>query len=70
MSENFCSCKSWNALRTNNRNVFKWHEPYGWVITWIELTEENGYTQVDTYGVKIYYCPLCGKKLKSNFEEK
>ena len=64
MLETFCSCKDWNELKENHDNVFKWNPPYGWIISWTELTEEGGYTQVHKYGIKIRHCPFCGKKLK------
>ena len=66
MLKDFCSCRDWKELKTNNSDVFKWHLPvYGWIIAWKELTEENGYTQIHKYGVKIHYCPFCGKKLET-----
>ena len=65
MSKDFCSCNDWKELKADHDNVFfKWQPPYGWIISSIELTEENGYTQVHRYGMKINHCPLCGKKLK------
>jgi hypothetical protein len=66
MSKGFCSCKDWKSLKS----IFKWHPPYGWIVSWIELSEEEGHSQVHRYGGKVCYCPLCGRKLKSNFEER
>ena len=61
----FCDCKSWEDLKSNNTNLFKWDPTYGWVLYWIELTEESGYTQIHHYGVPIAFCPMCGKQLKT-----
>lgn len=60
----FCSCKDWEDLRLNNSQIFKQDPIYGWVLHWIELSEERGYTQVHRYGVSINFCPMCGKQLK------
>lgn len=59
----FCSCDDWKFLKKNNHKVFRQDPAYGWVLQWIELTEEEGYTQVHRLGVEINYCPMCGKKL-------
>ena len=64
MLKEFCSCNDWSKLKDNHDNVFKWNPPHGWIISWIELTEEDGYTQVHKYGMKIRHCPFCGKSLK------
>lgn len=61
----FCNCNDWDSLKNNNCNVFQWDLVYGWVLHWIELTNEEGYTQIHRYGVPIKFCPMCGKKLKS-----
>jgi hypothetical protein len=59
----FCDCEDAQMLDRNNRELFKIQDPYGWVLSWIELTQEKGYTQVHRYGIKINYCPMCGKKI-------
>jgi len=59
----FCDCEDAQMLDRNNRELFKTQDPYGWILSWIELTQEQGYTQVHRYGVKIKFCPMCGKKL-------
>ena len=63
--EDFCSCVGLKDLKENNTKLFKWDPTYGWVLHWIELTEEIGYTQVHNYGIPIAFCPMCGKKLKN-----
>jgi len=60
----FCGCKDWDNLKNNNSHVFQWDPVYGWVLYWVELTSEEGYTQIHRYGVPIKFCPMCGKKLK------
>jgi hypothetical protein len=60
--EDLCDCDDWAVIK--KRDVFKWHPPYGWVLSWIELEKAKGYTKKHEYGMKIYYCPMCGKKLE------
>lgn len=61
---NFCNCKDWFELKDNNRSIVKWDPAYGWVLNWIELTEDDGYTQVHRYGIPIKFCPMCGCPVK------
>jgi hypothetical protein len=61
----FCSCPDSLQLRESNRKIIIWDPAYGWVLNWIELTEERGYTQVHRYGVSISHCPMCGQRLKN-----
>lgn len=60
----FCNCKEWKEIKSQNSTIFQWDSTYGWVLHWIELTEERGYTQIHRYGTPISFCPMCGKKLK------
>jgi hypothetical protein len=62
--EEFCICDDWVYLKSNHPDLFKWDPPYGWVIKWIELTDEKKYTQVHRYGIGIKFCPMCGRELK------
>ena len=62
--KDFCDCESGKRLLENNSTIFKWDPVYGWVLNWIELTEERGYTQVNRYGMAVSFCPMCGKELK------
>lgn len=62
--QTFCDCEDFKNLQKQDRKIFVEDPTYGWVLSWIELTEETGYTQVHRYGVPILFCPLCGKKLK------
>lgn len=64
----FCSCEDWKRIRENNPEVFHYDDTYNWLINWIELTKEGGYTKVHRYGIGIKYCPMCGKKLKNKGE--
>ena len=61
-----CDCDAWEQLEKQNRHLFQWDSVYGWVLNWVELTDEQGYTQVHMYGVPIVYCPMCGKKLNNS----
>jgi len=61
----FCNCSNWKDLKDNNSTVFQLDPTYGWVLCWIELTEEEGYSQVHRYGVPINFCPMCGATLKN-----
>jgi len=60
----FCSCKEWKNI-VESYDLFIWEPPYGWVLKWIQLTKEKGYSQVHRYGIPIEFCPKCGKKLKN-----
>lgn len=61
--KDFCFCEGYKTLKEQDRSLFGWDPNYGWVLSWIELTEDFGYTQVHRYGVKIEYCPMCGRSL-------
>jgi len=63
--DDFCECADWQELKNNNSNIFQQDLTYGWVLHWIELSEEHGYTQVHRYGIQITFCPMCGKALKN-----
>lgn len=65
----FCECKDWKVLQRSNSELFKWNSPYGWVISWIELTNEKTHTQVHRYSISINYCPICGKELEKCEDE-
>jgi len=61
----FCTCEEWLNFKENYGELFKWIPEYGWVISWVELTDEQTHTQVHKYGLGIQFCPMCGNKLKS-----
>jgi hypothetical protein len=57
-------CKDMQLILDNYDVIM--HDPeYGWVLKWIEITNErNNNKRINEYGITIKYCPLCGKKLK------
>ncbi len=59
----FCTCEDWKRIRASSPDIFIYDKDYGWLINWIELTNEFGYAKVHRYGIKINYCPMCGKCL-------
>ena len=59
-----CKCEEVKDLIAN-KSIIKWDPVYGWVLYWLELTEEEGFTQVHRYGLSIKYCPMCGGLLES-----
>lgn len=63
--EDFCECGNYKELQKGNKSLFQWHPPYGWVLSWIELTKEKGYTQIHKYGVPVEFCPMCGRKVNN-----
>jgi hypothetical protein len=63
---NYCKCEDWKELKNNNTSVFQWDPTYGWVLNWIELTDDGGYTQVHRYGIAIKFCPICGRELETS----
>jgi hypothetical protein len=48
----------------DNNKVFQQKEDR-WLLTWIELDKEKSHTNVTPYGIAIYYCNFCGKKIKN-----
>jgi len=61
----FCDCSAWKELISKHHKTFTYDSSYGWLVCWIELLEEKGYTQVNRFGVPINFCPMCGKRLSS-----
>ena len=66
--EDFCDCKEYKKLKKTDKDLFRWNPPYGWVLSWMELTTEKGYTQVHRYGISVRFCPMCGRKVNSDDE--
>jgi len=64
--KNFCVCHDWTNIKDSNPSIFKWDDTYGWLITWIELTDEKDHTQIHNYGVSIKHCPMCGLGLEES----
>ena len=58
-----CECDEFLSVGENHPTLFMDNDDYGWLIHWVELTKERGYTQIHNYGVVIQYCPFCGKKI-------
>ena len=65
---NFCSCKEWKSIKDAHGGLFAWQPPYGWVLSWVEVTQEKGYSYLHRYGIKVNFCPMCGKPL-TNLKE-
>lgn len=63
--DEFCTCEEGKNL-INSYNLFKKEPPYGWILSWIEVTKEKGYSQLHRYGIRVKYCPMCGNKLENN----
>ena len=62
--KDFCDCDDYKLLKKADKELFKWNPPYGWVLSWMELTHNKGYTQVHRYGMKVRFCPMCGRKIE------
>lgn len=58
-----CDCEDGAALNSAYPELFVKDAIYGWGIKWIVLTEDKGYTKIHRYALKIYHCPMCGKKI-------
>lgn len=58
-----CTCIDWNKVCSEHENLFRKHNPYGTVISWIEISNEGNHHKIHNYGIEIQYCPFCGKKL-------
>jgi len=61
--QSFCVCDDWEDIHHHHPSIFKKDSKYGWVISWTDFSTINGRTVKSTYGIKIKYCPLCGRKL-------
>ena len=59
----FCDCEDWECIKKNHNELFIKDDSYGWVLSWIEVTKEKGFSRMHKYGMKINFCPMCGKKL-------
>ena len=59
-----CNCQDWNTFLEHHPDLFIYDIDYGWILSWVELKNEKGYTQVSKYGISINYCPICGGALK------
>ena len=60
-----CGCEEWENI-VKSYELFEYKPPYGWVLSWTEVTKEKGYSQLHRYGISIRYCPMCGKPLDVN----
>jgi len=57
-----CNCKEMIWMMDNNQ-VFK-KEESRWLLTWKELDKDkNKGVNIEQFGVVIYYCMFCGKKI-------
>lgn len=59
----FCVCENWRKISQRHPSVFKWDDDYGWLISWTDLSMSKGRVVRSDYGIKIEFCPFCGKKL-------
>lgn len=62
--KDFCTCKEWEYLKESFPDFFQLLPSYGWVISYLTITEEGRHSRLHKYGIPIEFCPLCGKKLK------
>lgn len=56
-----CTCDDIRILQESGKGLIEYNKEYGWILKWIELSSEPGYTQTHSYGVIIKYCPFCGR---------
>ena len=60
---NLC-CEDMNML-VKNHELFSQDEGYGWVLYWNEIDKEGKkHSRITNYGIKISFCPFCGKNLE------
>jgi len=59
----FCNCDEWQNLKEAYPELFVWHPPYGWIMSWVSVTKESGFSHLHRYGIPIKFCPICGSKL-------
>ena len=64
MSDTLNLCDDMKML-LRDHEIFENDETYGWILSWCELVKEQGkYNRINRYGIKINFCPMCGKKLQ------
>ena len=56
-------CEDFKKILINHKNLFQDDPEYGKIISWIELSKESSFHKIHNYGIKINYCPFCGKKI-------
>jgi len=61
--QKYCNCEDRKYFEKNSE-AFLYDERYGWLIHWVEPTQEEGYVQLHHYNIPISFCPMCGKELK------
>lgn len=59
----FCTCPDWQEISQHHPDVFKLDDDYGWLISWTDFSVYKGRVLRSNYGVKIKFCPFCGRKL-------
>jgi len=67
----YCDCNNANVAIKSKPDLITLDKEYGWVLSWINITEEKGYSQIHNYAIPIQYCPFCGKSLtwSNNYAE-
>lgn len=66
MSLDTVCCEDMKML-LRNHEVFSQDEDYGWVLYWYEVErEDRKFSRLNNYGIKISFCPFCGKNLEEN----
>ncbi len=56
-------CSDWVKFTEDHPNVLYYTPTYGWVLSWLELSNEGSHYKTHNYGIPISFCPFCGKSL-------
>jgi hypothetical protein len=57
-----CDCEDMRFI-IDNYDKFQYQEGH-WLDVWKNLDKTEKGTNIETFGVKFYYCEFCGKKIK------
>jgi len=68
-----CNCPTMKMIIETNTGSFEFNnkkyklltrEDNFWVLSWIQLDKVNKGINIEEFGIKLEYCPFCGKKIK------
>jgi hypothetical protein len=60
---NNCKCPDWQKVVHEHQQLFQKHPAYGWILSWLEITDEGSHHKTHQYGIKIVFCPFCGNQI-------
>ena len=62
----FCDCEDGINIVRNYPSLFVKDPSYGWVLHWVEYSNDYSHVTPHNYGLSINFCPMCGKKIDNS----